>query len=271
MLRCSISSGIITHNMIPIPIGRAQHSASYSYMHWPSAVQIAPRREHTVARRLRSCGSLCSAGAMGSGVVPPPTAENGGSNSSAALNGMAADAVACPFLYERLPHESAIADSYEKLGVPIGEGTYGTVWRAQCRRTGQQVAMKKVVLKNEREGHPLGSVPGVAAIWPSLSWWCCHGPTFGRADNRPLGCTHGRANDASGRMHTCSPASGQATGDRAKRSLRAVSPGDGAIRCHARCGFAAALPSSSWPSPHTVLRGLNYFAALRSQFSLQAR
>eukprot|EP00928_Gymnodinium_smaydae_P081850 TRINITY_DN65299_c0_g1_i1.p1 TRINITY_DN65299_c0_g1~~TRINITY_DN65299_c0_g1_i1.p1 ORF type:complete len:439 (-),score=93.63 TRINITY_DN65299_c0_g1_i1:37-1353(-) len=67
---------------------------------------------------------------------------------------------------ERLPmwHEVAVADSYEKLGAPIGEGTYGTVWRARCTRTGSTVAMKRVMLRNEREGFPVTAVREVRAL-----------------------------------------------------------------------------------------------------------
>jgi len=63
-----------------------------------------------------------------------------------------------------LPHEATVADTYEKVGVPIGEGTYGTVWRAQCKKTGRQVAMKKVFLRNEREGFPVTAVREVRAL-----------------------------------------------------------------------------------------------------------
>uniref|UniRef100_A0A7S4Q8K1 Cyclin-dependent kinase 2 homolog n=1 Tax=Alexandrium monilatum TaxID=311494 RepID=A0A7S4Q8K1_9DINO len=65
---------------------------------------------------------------------------------------------------EKLPHETALADSYDKLGPPIGEGTYGTVWRARCRRSGQTVAMKRVILRNEREGFPVSAVREVRAL-----------------------------------------------------------------------------------------------------------
>lgn len=63
-----------------------------------------------------------------------------------------------------LQHEIATAEAYEKLGPPIGEGTYGKVWRARCHRTKQFVAMKQVVLRNEREGFPLTAVREVRAL-----------------------------------------------------------------------------------------------------------
>lgn len=65
---------------------------------------------------------------------------------------------------QQLPREASLADAYEKLGAPIGEGTYGTVWRARCRRTGQTVAMKQVVLRNERDGFPVTAVREVRAL-----------------------------------------------------------------------------------------------------------
>jgi len=65
---------------------------------------------------------------------------------------------------ERLPHEASLADAYVKEGAPIGEGTYGTVWKAKCCRTGQTVAMKRVVLRNEREGFPVTSVRELRAL-----------------------------------------------------------------------------------------------------------
>lgn len=68
------------------------------------------------------------------------------------------------FFCERFPHEEVVAESYEKQGVPIGEGTYGTVWRATCRRTSQCVAMKKVFLRNEKEGFPLTAVREIRAL-----------------------------------------------------------------------------------------------------------
>lgn len=40
----------------------------------------------------------------------------------------------------------------------IGEGTYGQVWKAQDKRTGMLVALKKVRLENEKEGFPITAV-----------------------------------------------------------------------------------------------------------------
>jgi len=91
---------------------------------------------------------------------------------TASPDAMSASAAAAPkemvagadYFSKQLYHETSLADSYEKLGQPIGEGTYGTVWRARCRRTGQTVAMKRVVLRNEREGFPVTAIREVRAL-----------------------------------------------------------------------------------------------------------
>lgn len=41
-------------------------------------------------------------------------------------------------------------DEYEKLN-RIGEGTYGTVYRARDRRTNEIVALKRILLHNEQQ------------------------------------------------------------------------------------------------------------------------
>jgi len=40
-------------------------------------------------------------------------------------------------------------DEFEKLN-RIGEGTYGTVYRARDRKSGEIVALKRVILHNEK-------------------------------------------------------------------------------------------------------------------------
>eukprot|EP00927_Polykrikos_kofoidii_P009509 TRINITY_DN13967_c0_g1_i1.p1 TRINITY_DN13967_c0_g1~~TRINITY_DN13967_c0_g1_i1.p1 ORF type:complete len:470 (+),score=70.13 TRINITY_DN13967_c0_g1_i1:174-1412(+) len=58
-----------------------------------------------------------------------------------------------------------LEETYEKHGAPIGEGTYGTVWRARCRSSGQEVAIKQVVLRQGgREGFPLTAVREIRAL-----------------------------------------------------------------------------------------------------------
>ncbi|KAI1728956.1 protein kinase domain-containing protein [Ditylenchus destructor] len=44
--------------------------------------------------------------------------------------------------------------NYEKL-LKIGQGTFGEVFKARCRRTGQLVALKKILMENEKEGFPI--------------------------------------------------------------------------------------------------------------------
>uniref|UniRef100_A0A8C2R955 Protein kinase domain-containing protein n=1 Tax=Capra hircus TaxID=9925 RepID=A0A8C2R955_CAPHI len=44
---------------------------------------------------------------------------------------------------------------YEKLA-KIGQGTFGEVFKAKHRKTGQKVALKKVLMENEKEGVSMG-------------------------------------------------------------------------------------------------------------------
>ena len=46
---------------------------------------------------------------------------------------------------------------YEKLG-KVGEGTYGEVFKARHRVTGEMVALKKIRMENEREGFPISAI-----------------------------------------------------------------------------------------------------------------
>eukprot|EP00397_Hematodinium_sp_SG-2012_P031849 GEMP01033852.1.p1 GENE.GEMP01033852.1~~GEMP01033852.1.p1 ORF type:complete len:394 (+),score=73.27 GEMP01033852.1:177-1358(+) len=69
------------------------------------------------------------------------------------------------------PHHYAIPlqhdrfeSNYEKQGAAIGEGTYGTVWRAIDKRNNRVVALKKVNLKNEREGFPQTSIREISVL-----------------------------------------------------------------------------------------------------------
>ncbi|MGH0116096.1 UNVERIFIED_CONTAM: hypothetical protein FKN15_023129 [Acipenser sinensis] len=43
---------------------------------------------------------------------------------------------------------------YEKLA-KIGQGTFGEVFKAKHRQTGKKVALKKVLMENEKEGFPI--------------------------------------------------------------------------------------------------------------------
>lgn len=54
-------------------------------------------------------------------------------------------------------------DNYKKLN-EIEEGTYGLVFRAQCKHTGDIVALKKLKLSQEREGFPVTSLREIATL-----------------------------------------------------------------------------------------------------------
>ena len=40
----------------------------------------------------------------------------------------------------------------------VGEGTYGSVYKARCKKTNSQVALKKLILHKEASGFPLFAV-----------------------------------------------------------------------------------------------------------------
>lgn len=50
-----------------------------------------------------------------------------------------------------------IEDAYEKL-VPLGQGTYGEVFKAVDKATQEVVAIKKIKMENEKEGFPITAV-----------------------------------------------------------------------------------------------------------------
>ena len=52
---------------------------------------------------------------------------------------------------------------YEKLN-RIEEGTYGIVFRARNRETGEIVALKQLKLEREREGFPVTSLREISAL-----------------------------------------------------------------------------------------------------------
>ena len=37
----------------------------------------------------------------------------------------------------------------------IGHGSYGEVWKAKCKKTGRTVALKKILMEQEKEGFPI--------------------------------------------------------------------------------------------------------------------
>jgi hypothetical protein len=48
----------------------------------------------------------------------------------------------------------SILAKYQKVEKPVGEGTYGVVYKARCLETGGTVALKKIRLEVEDEGVP---------------------------------------------------------------------------------------------------------------------
>jgi cyclin-dependent kinase 12/13 len=48
-------------------------------------------------------------------------------------------------------------DAYEKIDL-VGEGTYGRVWKAKCRESNVDVALKKFRMKNEKDGFPITAI-----------------------------------------------------------------------------------------------------------------
>jgi cyclin-dependent kinase 12/13 len=47
---------------------------------------------------------------------------------------------------------------YDKAGDQVGEGTYGSVYKATNKETGQVVALKKVNMTNEKDGFPITAI-----------------------------------------------------------------------------------------------------------------
>lgn len=50
-----------------------------------------------------------------------------------------------------------VEDAYERIG-HLGQGTYGEVFKAKDRETGEVVAIKKIKMENEKEGFPITAV-----------------------------------------------------------------------------------------------------------------
>lgn len=62
----------------------------------------------------------------------------------------------------KLPHVPddwgyGVLSNYNVLH-PVGEGTYGKVYKAQDKRTNELVALKKVRLENEKDGFPITAI-----------------------------------------------------------------------------------------------------------------
>jgi len=49
------------------------------------------------------------------------------------------------------------SDEFDRIG-QVGEGTYGSVYKAKDRLTSELVAMKKIRLTHEKEGFPITAI-----------------------------------------------------------------------------------------------------------------
>ncbi|XP_023484718.2 cyclin-dependent kinase 9 [Equus caballus] len=108
----------------------------------------APRgRKWPWRRKWRGRGGAWSAAAgPGAGAAAAAAAAGGGGGALEAAMAKQYDSVECPFCDE--------VSKYEKLA-KIGQGTFGEVFKAKDRKTGQKVALKKVLMENEKEGFPI--------------------------------------------------------------------------------------------------------------------
>ncbi|XP_066436671.1 cyclin-dependent kinase 9 isoform X2 [Eleutherodactylus coqui] len=103
------------------------------------ASSLNPSAQH---RERPGAGGLCpEADTRGpSGSEPPPSSASG----SAMLKNY--DGLEFPYCDE--------VSKYERLA-KIGQGTFGEVFKAKHRQTGKKVALKKVLMENEKEGFPI--------------------------------------------------------------------------------------------------------------------
>uniref|UniRef100_A0A8B9WW17 Cyclin-dependent kinase 9 n=1 Tax=Bos mutus grunniens TaxID=30521 RepID=A0A8B9WW17_BOSMU len=113
----------------------------------------APRgRKWPWRRKWRGRGGAWStaagpgAGAAAAAAAAAVVAGSGGGGVLESTMAKQYDSVECPFCDE--------VTKYEKLA-KIGQGTFGEVFKAKHRKTGQKVALKKVLMENEKEGFPI--------------------------------------------------------------------------------------------------------------------
>lgn len=59
---------------------------------------------------------------------------------------------------------SAKISEYEVVGEKLGEGTFGVVSKARSRRSGAMVALKKILMHNEKEGFPITALREVKLL-----------------------------------------------------------------------------------------------------------
>lgn len=59
---------------------------------------------------------------------------------------------------------SAKISEYEVMKEKLGEGTFGVVSKAKSKRTGNMVALKKILMHNEKEGFPITALREVKLL-----------------------------------------------------------------------------------------------------------
>ena len=59
---------------------------------------------------------------------------------------------------------SAKISDYEVMKEKLGEGTFGIVSKALSKRTGNVVALKKILMHNEKEGFPITALREVKLL-----------------------------------------------------------------------------------------------------------
>lgn len=59
---------------------------------------------------------------------------------------------------------SAKIEEYEVMNEKLGEGTFGIVSKARSKRTGAIVALKKILMHNEKEGFPITALREVKLL-----------------------------------------------------------------------------------------------------------
>ncbi|KAI6243682.1 putative cyclin-dependent kinase 9 [Aphelenchoides fujianensis] len=74
----------------------------------------------------------------------------------ARMSNRSLQAFSYPFIHD-------VGTCYEKL-CKIGQGTFGEVFKARCKRSMKMVALKKILMENEREGFPITAIREVKML-----------------------------------------------------------------------------------------------------------